>query len=85
MENLRATRRTFIEAMPGTEEEYVDLVTEFLKGSLSEETKSYYHADNVPHRDGHKREPVFWIGGVPGYVERIQQVAKDGFKGFAIS
>lgn len=85
MENLRATRRTVIEAMPGAEEEYVDLVTGFLKGSLFEETKSYYHADNVPHREGHKREPVFWMGGVPRYAERIQQVAKDGFKGFAIS
>lgn len=85
LENLRATKRTVIEAMPGAEEEYVDLVTGFTKGSLFEETKSYYHADNIPRKQGRKREPVFWMGGVPSYVERIQQVARDGFKGFAIS
>ncbi|KAE9976160.1 hypothetical protein EG327_008209 [Venturia inaequalis] len=85
MENLRATRRTVMEAMCGAEEEYVALVTSFAKGSLFEETRSYYHADNLPCREGRKREPVFWMGGVPGYVERIEQVAKDGFRGFAIS
>ncbi|QDS75070.1 hypothetical protein FKW77_006721 [Venturia effusa] len=85
MENLRATKRTVMEAMPGAEEEYVSLVTSFTKGSLFEETKSYYHADNVLHREGRKREPVFWMGGVPNYVEKIQQVAKNGFTGFAIS
>lgn len=85
LENLRATRRTVIEAMPGAEEEYVNLVTSFTKRSLFEETKSYYHADNLPLKEGRKREPVFWMGGVPGYVEKIEQVAKDGFRGFAIS
>ncbi|TID15237.1 putative cyclopentanonemonooxygenase [Venturia nashicola] len=85
MENLRATRRTVMEAMTGAEEEYVNLVTSLTKGSLFEETKSYYHADNVPFKGSRKREPVFWMGGVPGYVERIEQVAKNGFRGFAIS
>lgn len=85
LENLRATGRSVIEAMPLAEEEYVDLVTGLLKGSLFEETKSYYHADNIPRKEGRKREPVFWMGGVPAYVERIQQVSKDGFKGFTIS
>jgi cation diffusion facilitator CzcD-associated flavoprotein CzcO len=85
LENLRATNRNVIEAMPSAEEEYTDLVTSMLKGSLFEGTKSYYHADNIPRGEGRKREPVFWMGGVPGYVEKIQQVVEDGFKGFAIS
>lgn len=85
LENLRSVSKIAIEAMPLAEEEYVDFVTGLLRGSLFEQTKSYYHADNLPQKEDRNREPVFWMGGVPGYVERIQQVAKDGFKGFAIS
>jgi cation diffusion facilitator CzcD-associated flavoprotein CzcO len=85
MENIRATGKNVIEPILSAEQEYVDYVTGLLKGSLFEETKSYIHADNIPRKEGQRREPVFWMGGVPGYVEKIQQVAKDGFKGFTIS
>jgi hypothetical protein len=85
LEHLRTMGKTVIEATPAAEEEYVDLVAGMLKGTLFEGTKSYYHADNVPRKEGQKREPVFWMGGVPGYVHRIEQVAKDGYEGFVIS
>lgn len=74
-----------IEAETGAEEEYTDLVTGMLKETLFEGTRSYYHADNIPRMEGRKREPVFWMGGLPGYVAKCEEVAKDGYKGFMIS
>jgi cation diffusion facilitator CzcD-associated flavoprotein CzcO len=84
LEFLRNSGKTRIEANAADETEYTELVAGMLKGSLFEGTHSYYHADNIPQNHGRKRQPVFWMGGLPGYIEKLGSV-KGTYEGFRIS
>jgi cation diffusion facilitator CzcD-associated flavoprotein CzcO len=85
IEFLKASSgKTRIEASVSDESEYTELVSGMLKGSLFEGTHSYYHADNMPQSQGKKRQPVFWMGGLPAYIEKLETVAKSNYKGFQI-
>jgi cation diffusion facilitator CzcD-associated flavoprotein CzcO len=73
-----------LEATNSAEDEYTDLVTGLLKGTLFESTKAYYHRDNIPHA-AQKREPIFWMGGLPVYIQKINECAGSGYPGFNVS
>jgi cation diffusion facilitator CzcD-associated flavoprotein CzcO len=84
LENLKKTGKTRVEAKVEAETQYTDLIAGMLKGSLFEGTKSFYFGDNIPHQP-RRREPLFWMGGLPAYREKLKTVADDGYAGFDIA
>lgn len=46
------------------------------------ETDSWYMGNNIP---GRRKEPMFWFGGIPEYMEACHSSAKQNYKGFIIS
>lgn len=76
----RETGRQRVEATTASEEEYTNYVTGLLKGTLFDGTKAYYHRDNVEHPG--KREPIFWMGGLPAYIQKLKDCAQADYEGF---
>lgn len=73
------------EASVDAEASYTDAVTSLLQGTLFEGTKSYYHRDNVTAQQGRKREPIFWMGGLPAYIQKLGECKDNGYVGFNLS
>jgi cation diffusion facilitator CzcD-associated flavoprotein CzcO len=83
IEHARKSEKQRLEAAVAAEEEYTDAVTALLKGTLFEGTKAYYHRDNISHAG--KREPIFWMGGLPAYIEKLHDCAQAGYAGLVMS
>ncbi|NKB48994.1 MAG: NAD(P)-binding protein [Alphaproteobacteria bacterium] len=71
-----------IEAQPDAEAAWVSHVGEVADMSLRSSCSSWYVGANVP---GKPRVYMPYIGGVPVYAQKCEQVAAAGYEGFALS
>jgi cation diffusion facilitator CzcD-associated flavoprotein CzcO len=85
LEHAKASGATRLEATEAAEQEYTDLVTGLLEGTLFKDTKSYYYRDDVAPSGDRKREPIFWMGGLPAYIQKLDMCREDGYSGFTFS
>ena len=82
LQHMRSEHLCRLEAERLAQEEWTKHATGLLGGSLFESTRSYYWGDNIP---GKKRELLFYFGGVPTYKAKIDEIAKERFRGFKTS
>jgi len=85
LEHAKASGKQRWEATEAAEQEYTDKVSGLLKGTLFEGTTSYYHRDNVSPSKGGKREPIFWMGGLPAYIQKLGDCKETDYAGFMFS
>jgi hypothetical protein len=79
---LRARDLTLIEPTQQAEDDWGRHVTEVGDLTLYPQANSWYMGANVP---GKPRVFMPYIGGVGVYREKCDQVAADGYEGFALS
>ena len=82
IEYMRGHGLSRIEAQRDAEDAWVAHVGEVAERSLRSGGDSWYVGANVP---GKPRVYMPYIGGVPVYAEKCQQVAAAGYEGFALS
>jgi cyclohexanone monooxygenase len=71
-----------VEAEPDAERRWVEHVNAAAAATLYPKANSWYLGDNVP---GKARVFMPYVGGVRGYRRTCEQVAQDGYPGFAIT
>jgi cyclohexanone monooxygenase len=82
LEYMRGHGLRRIEAQRDAEDAWVAHVGEVAGQSLRSSCSSWYVGANVP---GKPRVYMPYIGGVPVYAEKCEQVAAGGYEGFALS
>jgi len=82
LENVRAKDKSVIEAETPAQDAWVEHVNLTADTSLRSTCSSWYIGANVP---GKPRVFMPYIGGYPAYAARCEQVAQDGYDGFAVS
>ena len=70
-----------IDATQDAEDAWVDHVNEVAAGTLVNSCSSWYLGANIP---GKQRVFMPYIGGFPPYVEKCNEVARNGYEGFAL-
>ncbi len=70
-----------IEADRDAEDDWVDHVREISDAALKTTTNSWYLGSNVA---GKPRVFMPYLGGLPEYIRRSEQVAADGYEGFTL-
>jgi cyclohexanone monooxygenase len=68
-----------IEAEPGAERSWSELVGEVASQTVFPKVESWYMGSNVP---GKVRTFLAWAGGGPPYFERVREVVENGYEGF---
>ena len=81
MEHLRTVGRPAIEATVEAEDNWVDHVREVGDATLYPKANSWYMGANVP---GKPRIFLPYVGGVGAYRQICDEVAADGYRGFAL-
>jgi len=81
LEYMRRNQLRVVEATETAEKEWTDHVREVGDMTLYPKTDSWYMGANVP---GKPRLLMAYLGGVGPYWEKCQQVAADGYEGFAL-
>ncbi len=79
---LRERGMTRIEATEEAEEAWVDHVRQVAEGTLYPRANSWYIGANIP---GKKRVFMPYVGGFLPYRQRCDEVAANGYEGFAFS
>lgn len=79
-----------VEVTPEAQREWTDEVQERALGGLMAQTKSIFFGDNLvdehdPDAKPRKRSYVAYIGALPEYVQRLNDLSKDGYPGFIIT
>ena len=82
VEYLRSHGKNAIEATAEFEDAWVKHHDELANATLVTKTDSWYMGSNV---DGKPRRLLSYIGGVGTYRQKCEDVAKEGYAGFAIS
>lgn len=77
--HLRERGERAIEAEPGAERSWAELVAEVADETVFTKVDSWYMGTNVP---GKVRTFLAWAGGGPRYFERVQQVVDNDYDGF---
>ncbi|KAF2837035.1 hypothetical protein M501DRAFT_996182 [Patellaria atrata CBS 101060] len=78
-EHMKTRGKKYVEAQHDATEEWSAHATSTLKGTLLEETNSYFFGDNIP---GKPRQLVYYFGGVPAYKGKLDEVEKEKYKEF---
>ena len=78
---LRTKRKGSIEATEDAEMGWKVGVEEAVDQLLVKDTKGWYMGNNIP---GRKKEPLFWFGGVPEYMECLEAEEEGGYENFLI-
>ncbi len=83
IETMRKTGKTTIEALPEAQEAWVAHVNEIVSGTLFPRTNSWYMSANIP---GKPRAFLPYLNpeGVAGYRRRCDEIAANGYEGFAL-
>jgi cation diffusion facilitator CzcD-associated flavoprotein CzcO len=79
---LREKGYTRIEADVEAEEEWTAHVNELVVNSLAKDVRSYSYGDNVP---GKAHTYIAYAGSLVDFVERLADIAENGYKGFQLS
>lgn len=81
-----------MEATPAAEKEWTDEVQERAMTGLMAQTRSIFFGDNLddpadPHPSPVPRKRVYlaYIGALPEYVQRLEDLDKNGYPGFTIT
>ena len=82
IDHLNGRQLSSIEATVQAEDEWVAHVNEVADTTLYKLAKSWYLGANVP---GKPRVFMPYVGGVGPYREKCDQVAADGYEGFALA
>jgi cation diffusion facilitator CzcD-associated flavoprotein CzcO len=72
-----------VEADPAAELAWTQHVTDVAEGTLMARTKSNFFFGK--QREGRKRTYLAYLGSLPEYVERLQQIARDDYDEFVIT
>jgi cation diffusion facilitator CzcD-associated flavoprotein CzcO len=82
--HLRSHGYRSIEAQPGAQAEWVEHAASLVEGTIrnSEGCNSWYVGANVP---GKRRIHMPYIGGLPAYRARCEEVAGSGYSGFTLA
>ena len=78
---LRANGKTVMEATPEFEDEWVRHHDELANATLVTKTDSWYMGSNI---EGKPRRLLSYIGGVGTYRQKCEDVAAQGYAGFAL-
>jgi len=79
---MRGKGLATIEATKTAEDQWVDHVNEVAHGTLYPQANSWYMGANIP---GKPRIFMPYIGGVPVYRKKCDEVAAKGYEGFAMN
>jgi cyclohexanone monooxygenase len=71
-----------IEATVDAEDAWVEHVTEVAGGNLRSTCSSWYVGANIP---GKPRVFMPYIGGFPMYIQRCEEIVRNGYEGFSLS
>jgi cation diffusion facilitator CzcD-associated flavoprotein CzcO len=84
IDTMRKTGKTAIEATPEAQHEWVDHVNEVVSGTLMTGADSWYMSANIA---GKPRAFLPYLGpeGVGGYRKKCDEVAANGYEGFALA
>jgi cyclohexanone monooxygenase len=84
LSHLREHGLTTIEPNPAAQEAWVEHVREVARGTMytAPACSSWYLGANVP---GKPRVFLPYVGGLPAYIERAEQVAAAGYEGFTLA
>ncbi|OTA97501.1 hypothetical protein M434DRAFT_19095 [Hypoxylon sp. CO27-5] len=81
MNDLRRAEISSIVADEAGEKAWVDHVEAVAYSSLLPKAKSWYMGDNIP---GKPRASLMYLGGLPGYHERLRNCISNGYKDFTL-
>ena len=82
MEDSRAKGWTRINARREKEVEWKQQCEDFSAMTLRHNVKSWYMGTNIP---GKKKEALNYSGGLPMYIQTINEVAEKGWAGFEVT
>ena len=82
LEHMRSNALTGIEAELAAEDEWVDHVNSIAGDTLYPSCNSWYLGANVA---GKPRVFMPYVGGLPMYTEKCEEVARDGYSGFKLT
>jgi len=82
IEDLRQQGANEIEAENGAEDDWIDHVNDVAAKTLRVKCDSWYLGANIP---GKPRVFMPYIGGMPAYRQKCDEVASSGYTGFRIS
>jgi cyclohexanone monooxygenase len=84
IDHLRNSGRTRIEAMPDAQEQWVAHVNEIVSMTLMPRANSWYMSANIA---GKPRAFLPYLGpeGVGGYRKKCDEIAANGYEGFALA
>jgi len=80
--HLRARGLTEIEPTRQTQDEWVKYHDDIANATLISKTNSWYMGSNV---DGKPRRLLAYIGGVGNYNRQCDELAANGYQGFAMT
>jgi cation diffusion facilitator CzcD-associated flavoprotein CzcO len=82
--SMRANGQRAMEAMPEAQSAWVDHAATLVAGTVrnSDACNSWYLGANVP---GKRRIHMPYVGGLPAYRARCDEVAAAGYEGFSVS
>ncbi|NOV23805.1 MULTISPECIES: flavin-containing monooxygenase [Cupriavidus] len=82
LEHLRDNGYQRIESTTEADESWAEHVNDVASKSLFVQTDSWYMGANIP---GKKREMLNYPGGLPLYLEKCEENARNGYEGFVLS
>ncbi|KAK9383376.1 FAD/NAD(P)-binding domain-containing protein [Kockiozyma suomiensis] len=81
MKYLRSKNLVAIDATSEAEKAWKEQVEMYGNATLLPETASEYMGTNIP---GKPKEVLNYMGGLPNYIQQIQEVQQKGFPGFEV-
>ena len=70
-----------IDAERPAEEKWRELVFELIKDTPRGKVDSWYNGTNIP---GKPREHLNYAGGIPRYKKTLEEVRREGYRGFQL-
>jgi hypothetical protein len=82
--HLRRQGKHSIEVLQTTQDEWIDLITSMVQGTLllHPTCNSWWNNSNVP---GKKRVYTTYVAGMPAFREHCDEAAASGYAGFALN
>jgi hypothetical protein len=81
LSDMRAHKQRKIDAERPAEEGWRDLVFELINDTPRGKVDSWYNGANIP---GKPREHLNYAGGIPRYKNTLEEVRREGYKGFVV-
>lgn len=81
LEYMRGRQKSYIEAEEKYEAKWVEHVNEVANGTLYPLADSWYTGANIP---GKPRMFMPYVGGVPAYIKKCQEVVANSYEGFRL-